>query len=137
MKSVLLDTGPLVAYASAAEEHHDWAVSQFAALTEPVLTCEAVWAEASHILTKRGGNANSLWTVLRGGAVQFAFSLESDYESVAALMHRYADVPMALADACLVRMSELHRDCRILTLDGDFKFYRRFNRQVIPLICPV
>ena len=52
-------------------------------------------------------------------------------------MHRYADVPMALADACLVRMSELHRDCRILTLDADFKFYRRFNRQVIPLICPV
>jgi len=66
-----------------------------------------------------------------------AFRLEPESESVAALMRRYADLPMSLADACLVRMSELNRDCRVLTTDSDFKLYRRFGRQVIPLLCPV
>ena len=54
--------------------------------------------------------------------MRIAFDLETEFESVAVLMRRYADVPMDLADACLVRMSELNRDCRIMTLDGDFKF---------------
>ena len=43
---------------------------------------------------------------------------------------------MALADACLVRMTELHRDTAVLTPDGDFRIYRRNRRQVIPLIAP-
>ena len=64
------------------------------------------------------------------------FDLETEFESVAVLMRRYAEVPMDLADACLVRMSELQRDCKILTLGSDFKIHRRFGRQVIPLICP-
>jgi predicted nucleic acid-binding protein len=68
--------------------------------------------------------------------VRFAFNLDQDYEAVAALMRRYADAPMSLADACLVRMSELHRDCQVFTTDQHFKIYRRFGRQVIPLICP-
>lgn len=137
MSAVLLDTGPLVAYLHAAEAHHDWAVAQFDALTESVLTCEPVWAEAAYLLSKRRGNPNALWTVLRSGSVQFAFSIEADYESVAALMSRYVEVPMSLADACLVRMAELHRDCHVLTTDSHFRIYRRFGRQVIPLICPL
>jgi predicted nucleic acid-binding protein len=136
VSTVLLDTGPLVAYLISGEEHHSWAVTQFAALTDPVLTCEPVWAEASHLLLKRGANPDTLWTVLRKNVVKFAFHLDTDYEPVAALMRRYADVPMSLADACLVRMSELNRDCRVFTADGHFKIYRRFGRQMIPLICP-
>jgi len=136
VRAVLLDTGPLVAYLKADEEHHSWAVKQFAALTNPVLTCEAVWAEAAYLLRQRRGNPDPLWTVLRNGVAQFAFNLDEDYESVAALMCRYADVSMSLADACLVRMSELNRDCRVFTTDRHFRFYRRFGRQVVPLISP-
>jgi len=52
-------------------------------------------------------------------------------------MEKYGDQEMQLADACLVRMSELQRDCRLFTLDQkDFRVYRRFERQVIPLIAP-
>lgn len=51
-------------------------------------------------------------------------------------MRRYAAVAMSLADACLVRLSELHRDCRVLTLDRDFARYRRHGRSVIPIISP-
>jgi uncharacterized protein len=103
---VLLDTGPLVAYLHSAEQHHAWAVVQFGALTEPVITCESVWAEAAHLLLRRAANAEALWAVLRSGTVRFDFALADEHESVAALMRRYANVPMSLADACLVRMSE-------------------------------
>jgi hypothetical protein len=41
---------------------------------------------------------------------------------------------MSLADACLVRLSELRADSEVMTLDGDFTIYRRHGRQVIPLI---
>ena len=134
--SVLLDTGPLVAYLNSDDQQHGWAVTQFSALTERVLTCEAVWAEAAFLLIKRGHGTDALWTVMRNGAAQFAFNLSSDYESVASLMKRYADAPMSLADGCLVRMSELYRDCRVFTMDRHFNVYRRFGRQVIPLITP-
>jgi hypothetical protein len=51
-------------------------------------------------------------------------------------MRRNADTPMSLADACLVRRSGLHADCRVFTLDRDFCRYRRHGRQVIPLLAP-
>lgn len=136
MTAVILDTGPLVAYLNAAEQDHDWAVAQFDQIVTPVLTCEPVWTEAAFLLSRRGGNIDALWSVLRSGSVQFAFDLETDYESIAALMRRYADVPMSLADACVVRMSESQRNCEVFTNDRQFRIYRRFNRQVIPLICP-
>ena len=90
----------------------------------------------SNIMLRRA-NAELLWAFLRRGALRIAFDLKTEFESVAVLMKRYADVPMELADACLVRMSELRRECRIWTLDRDFEIYRRFGRQVIPLICPL
>jgi uncharacterized protein len=132
----LLDTGPLVAYLNANDQHHAWAVTQFQAREEPLLTCEAVWTEAAHLIARRGGKPETLWSFLRAGAVQLGFSLRTDYESVAALMGRYADVPMSLADACLVRMSELKAGCHVFTTDSHFRFYRRFGRQVIPLVFP-
>jgi predicted nucleic acid-binding protein len=53
------------------------------------------------------------------------------------LLEKYQDQEMELADACLVRMAELKRDCRVFTLDkAEFQIYRRFERQVIPLIMP-
>ena len=52
------------------------------------------------------------------------------------LLRRYEDTPTSLADACLVRFSELHSDCQVFTLDGDFHRNRRHRRQVIPLLAP-
>ena len=56
--------------------------------------------------------------------------------ALAALMAKYADVPMSLADACLVRMTELDGSREVMTLDGDFLVYRRHGRHVIPLMMP-
>ena len=136
MNSILMDSGPLVAYLNKADQHHSWAVGQFDALEEPVLTCEPVWTEAMYLITKRGGDSDALWRVLRSRVVEFTFHLKNEYESVAALMRRYTDVPMSLADACMVRMSEIQAECRVFTTDSHFKFYRRFGRQVIPVLSP-
>jgi predicted nucleic acid-binding protein len=134
--AVLLDTGPLVAYCHAPERHHPWAQAQMAHLRPPLLSCEPVITKAIHLLANYGERPDRIWDFFRHGIIKLAFELEADFETVGAVMRRYADVPMDLADACLVRMSELHKDCRVLTLDRDFRFYRRFGRQVIPLICP-
>jgi predicted nucleic acid-binding protein len=51
-------------------------------------------------------------------------------------MERYSSIPMSLADACLVRMSELEPRATVISLDSDFKIYRRNRRQVIPVLLP-
>lgn len=74
--------------------------------------------------------------LLSRGALRIAFRLEDNVDLVARLMGRYASVPMSLADACLVRMAEQHPDSRVLTLDRDFRLYRKHGRHAIPLIMP-
>lgn len=56
--------------------------------------------------------------------------------AIRSLLARYADLPMSFADACLVRMNELHPESEIWTLDRDFKIYRRNGRSSIPIISP-
>jgi predicted nucleic acid-binding protein len=68
--------------------------------------------------------------------VKLEFDLEREIAPVSRLLCRYVNVPMSLADACLVRMSELHEAASIVTLDGDFRLYRRHGRQAIPLLIP-
>ena len=74
--------------------------------------------------------------MVRRKILTFDFDLREDFESISILMRRYAGLPMDLADACLVRMTEKRRDVRVYTLDRDFKIYRRHGRQVIPLVFP-
>jgi uncharacterized protein len=90
--------------------------------------------EACHLLRHDGYNL----VVELGERGFFAtpFVLGAEWRYVRALLKRYADVPMSLADACLVRMSELDPSGRIMTLDSDFRVYRRNGRQVIPTITP-
>lgn len=136
MSALLLDTGPLFAYLCRADLHHNWAVRQFGSFSGPLLSCEPVLAETAYLISQRGGELEALWAFLRRGMIRLPFRLESDFEGVAALRRRYSKVPMDLADACLVRLSEQHRDCRLITTDSDFRLYRRLGRQLIPLVFP-
>jgi hypothetical protein len=104
-----------------------------ARVTEPLLTCEAVLAEAAFHL-------QSISTVLdlgREGLVTLAFDCNDHLPHLAALAARYADRHPGLADLCLIRMSELNPRHSVITTDrADFRVYRRNKREVIPLICP-
>ena len=64
------------------------------------------------------------------------FRLEVEVEALRRLLRRYRDRPMSLADATLARLSELHENCQVLTLDSDFMIYRRFDRRPIPVLMP-
>ena len=133
-RSVLVDAGFLIALLSRRDRHHPWAAAQSPGLAPPWKTCEAVLSEAFHLLGVRG--RPGLAALLRRAAVVPAFDLAEELERVLILMQKYADVPMSLADACLVRMSETLADPVILTTDADFRVYRRHSRQVVPCMTP-
>jgi predicted nucleic acid-binding protein len=133
-RNALVDAGFLVALLSSRDSHHQWAVAQAPGHAPPWRTCETVVSEAFHLLGARG--APGLSGLLRRRAVIAGFSLDGDLESVLKLLQKYADVPMSLADACLVRMAETLPDPVILTTDSDFRIYRRHSRQMVPCVMP-
>ena len=132
--NLLVDAGFLVALLSRRDSHHPWAVTQATQYAPPWRTSEAVLSEAFHLLGARG--IPVLSALLQRRAVLPNFVLNDDLESVLKLLRKYADVPMSLADACLVRMTETLSDPLVLTTDSDFRIYRRHSRQVIPCVMP-
>jgi uncharacterized protein len=132
----LLDTGPLVSFLAADVEYHAWAVDQWKELRPPLLTCEPVLTEAAFLLRREGRDTDSLFTLLERGVIRIAIAVEREQADLRALMRRYRTRPMSLADACLVRLSEIHRAAEVVTLDADFKIYRRHGNKVIPVRIP-
>ena len=133
-ESVLVDAGFLIALLSRRDRHHSWAAAQAPHRTLPWKTCEAALSEAFHLLGVRG--RPSLAALLRRGAVVSAFDSGDELTRVFDLMQKYANVPMSMADACLVRMSETMPDPLVLTTDADFRLYRRHSRQMIRCVSP-
>ena len=134
---VLVDAGPLVAWLVANDQHHNWAAGQFAALPAGLLTCEPVLTEASLLIEYHGGDPGVVMELVARGVLRIALVLQEEPATLVRLMRRYRNVPMSLADACLVRISELNEECQVLTTDSDFHIYRRFGRKVIPTILPL
>lgn len=134
--TILLDTGPWVALLSSSDRHHAWAKAQFAAHFGPFLTCEAVVAETCFLLARAKLDAGKALDLIERGVVQIGLSLAEQAIAVRKLYQRYDNVPASLADACLIRLSELHEPCQVLTLDSDFHIYRRHGRKAISVICP-
>ncbi|MDN5938490.1 MAG: PIN domain-containing protein [Salinisphaera sp.] len=133
-RQVLVDAGFIVALLSRRDSLHRWAVAQSPYFPPPWRTSEAVLSETFHLLTARG--ASGLSELLRRQALVLGFDLGDNLEPVLKLVQKYADVPMSLADACLVRMTELLADPLLLTTDTDFRIYRRHSRQVVPCVMP-
>jgi predicted nucleic acid-binding protein len=125
-----------VAYFCRSDEHHAWAVEQWDTLREPVLTCESVVSEALFLLQDERLSARPLLAALDRGLIRLDFQAADHWPALSALIRKYEDQSMSLADASLVRMAELHDACQIFTTDKDFKIYRRHGRQAIPLLAP-
>ena len=132
----LLDTGPLVSFLASGVRHHAWTVEQWKRLRPPLLTCEPVLTEAAFLLKRDGVDTDALFELLERGVIRIALAVQEELADVRALMHRYRNRPMSLADACLVRLSEIHSGGEILTLDSDFHIYRRHGNKVIPVRMP-
>ncbi len=129
----IADTGFLVAFANRRDRYHAWAVRLAAEITAPLLTCEAVLAESAFHLR----DAGLVLEMVETGLVTLAFDLAGNRDHLADLARRYADREPALADLCLIRMSELHPRHVVITVDRtNFRVYRRNKRDAIPLVCP-
>jgi predicted nucleic acid-binding protein len=129
----LADAGFLVAFANRNDRFHAWAIRVARDVTDPLLTCDAVLAEAAFHLQD-----NSLVLALVSeGLVAPAFEVSAELPHLQALAKRFANRRPDLADLCLIRMSELHPAHQVVTTDArDFRVYRRNKREVIPLLLP-
>lgn len=134
--SVIIDAGPLVALVNARDGNHKWTVAQLERVASPMVTCESAVSEALFLLRAVHGGVAAIAGMLSSGGLRVDFSLTAEMATICALMIKYADVPMSLADACLVRMSEQFPKHRVMTFDSDFRQYRRNRRQSIPLLAP-
>jgi predicted nucleic acid-binding protein len=128
----IADTGFLVAFANRNDVFFPWAHAVAETIQEPLLTCEAVLAEAAFHLR----NSALVLRFLETGIVRLAFDIESHRAELAVLAARYADRRPDLADLCLIRMSELNPKLPVITVDSDFRHYRRNRREAIPLVMP-
>ena len=133
----VVDTGPLVAFLNRSDRYHEWVTSQLAKVDPPLLTCEAVVTEACHLLKCAPGGAAAVLELVHRGLLDLSFQLGEEIDPVGRLMARYANVPMSLADGCLVRLMELKAESTLLTLDSDFNVYRMHGRRVIPTSIPI
>jgi predicted nucleic acid-binding protein len=135
-QGVLVDTGPLVAFLNRRDRFHDWTAAQWNQIAAPMLTCEAVVSEACFLLSGIKSGSDRVMQLIQREILMLSLQLDKHIEPVKRLLLKYQSVPMSLADACLVRMSELHSNSHVFTLDSDFNLYRKSGRQVIPSIMP-
>lgn len=137
MKSrIIIDTGPLVALLNRRDHAHQWVLAQMQDMQPPFITCEAVLAEASYLVSDMPGARLALIDMLKENFLQIGLQVKEHADAIATMIERYTNVPMSLADACLVRLAELHPKSPVFTLDSDFSIYRKNGRQVIAQISP-
>lgn len=128
----IADTGFIVAFARGNDQHHSWALDVAKRITEPLLTCEAVLAEAAFHLQ----SSSYVLALLQDEMLRLAFDFSRNVEPLGELARRYEDRNPDLADLCLIRMSELYPKHVVITVDSDFRIYRRNRREVIPIQMP-
>jgi predicted nucleic acid-binding protein len=125
-----------VALLVAEDEHNAWARRIWDELEAPLLTCEAVLSEAQFLISRFGGNPRVVLQFVERGAIHVAFGVQNEVKRLLELQQAYRSLPMSLADACLVRMTEQSPRCRVVTTDSHFRIYRRNGRQLIPVLMP-
>ncbi len=135
MRRAILDTGPLVAWLCPRDQYHQWALRVFTGMSPGSLVCEAVLAEACHLVANEG--------IPRAKVIQFVrqlrlqpISLCAHLDAVELLLERYADAPMDFADGCVIRLAELNGNLSVCTVDSQFRFFRKNARDPLSLIAP-
>ena len=134
--TVLADSGAIVAALDKRDMHHAWAARHFQAVRQSFVTREAAISESFFLLENLRQGKKALCDLIERGVLNIRFDAGREARVLVNLIRKYSDMPMSFADACLVRMSELHSDCAVFTTDSDFRTYRRNGRQIIPVIAP-
>ncbi len=126
----LIDTGALLGLLDRDDFWHDRCEEAFGELRLPLATSSAVLAEFFHLLGPNPRDVTNAWRFLRSGAVTILPISDDDAPYLDQLMRQYADRPMDLADATLVRLAEREGLTMIFTVDhDDFETYRIKGRK--------
>jgi uncharacterized protein len=133
---VIVDTGPLVALLNRSDSAHAWVVRQLREISPPMITCEAVLAEATYLTRQFVGARAALIEMISDEFLVIGMGVADHHSELLTMIRRYANVPMSLADACLVRLAEIFPQSPVLTLDSDFAVYRKNGRKVITVLRP-
>lgn len=136
IRRVIVDAGPLTAFFNADDARHHWAVATLRQMEGPLLTVEPALTEVMFLLKRHPDAQDRLMGWVAQGALRIPFRLEAEAEPVRLLSAKYCDLPMSLADACLVRLAEILDDHHVCTLDSDFTIYRKHGKTPISLITP-
>ncbi|HZI96691.1 MAG TPA: PIN domain-containing protein [Actinomycetales bacterium] len=132
----LTDAGPLVAVIDSDETNHERCRDMLDRLSLPLVTTWPAFTEAMHLVARAGGSrgTDSLWALVLSERLELVDLSRRLVERAAELMTKYADRPMALADATLVALAEERGTRRIFTLDADFHVYRLHGRRAFDVI---
>jgi predicted nucleic acid-binding protein len=136
VRNIIVDTGPLVAFLVETDAQHAWAVERFHELPAPFHTCESILTETFYLVSRLHHGPRRFFELLGSSLLNIESNLLIEREPLRKLVHKYTDLPMSLADACVVRMAEQLADAAVFTTDNDFRTYRKNGRQIIPLIMP-
>jgi predicted nucleic acid-binding protein len=93
-------------------------------------------AEADHLVRRAGRPGGVVIELVQRGVLKVGLDVGEESSAIARIQAKYRDRPASLADACLVRMTEIHDGSVVMTFDGDFRVYRRHSRRAIPLLTP-
>jgi predicted nucleic acid-binding protein len=132
---VLVDTGPIVAMLSASDEHHEVCIEQLRQLRAPLLTCWPVVTEAAWLLQAYTPALRRLLASFNGGLFRLVTLNEADLPGIGALLAKYADLGLQLADASLLHLANREGIETIFTLDRrDFGVLRRARGERLRVI---
>jgi uncharacterized protein len=137
VKPVLLDTNIIVAVLDKRDHDHRRCMQAIKAIHQPLVTCEAVINESCYLLSQVAGAPEAVLANVEQGIFEIRFQLSTAIGAVKALMHKYRDLPIGFADACLVHMADELDTGDILTLDTGFLHYRWRKTRPFNLLIPL
>lgn len=132
---ILVDTGPIVAILSESDEHHAACVEQLRRIRSPLLTCWPVITEAAWLLRAYPLAIERLLSCFNGRPFELAPLNEADLPGIAAILAKYKDLGIQIADASLVHLANREGIEVMLTMDRrDFGVLRLARGKKLRLI---
>jgi predicted nucleic acid-binding protein len=116
---VIVDTSALLAFFDADEPDHAAVAAVLDAAAEPLVVSPYVLAELDYLVASRLGISAELAVLreLAGGAWDLAAFGPEDLAQARAVVERYADQSIGLADASIVILAGRYQTRTVVTLD--------------------
>jgi predicted nucleic acid-binding protein len=135
MKRVLVDTGPLVAIMSPADQHHKACLEALRDLPGPLFSCWPVITEAAWLLRRRPGGVRQLLDSISAGFLELLPVESAEAAEIGKVIEKYRNIRPQLADAALVYLAERDGFDVIFTLDRrDFSVFQAGRKRAFRII---